>query len=521
MAVHRFFYITQDSLAVWIAKDSSLSERFRFAQSEGGYQQFTDYLLDAPDDRSLMVADVIEEEFDTDSVPAVSGGDRKTLIERRLSKRYSLTPYRLGVFQGRRRRDSDRFNAVYSAITNRELIDPWLNAIAECKVPLIGVTSVPLLATELLRKFRKPAENSLLLSQHQGDRLRQVFIKSGQAISARLSRSTQDDSAEFNKTIIDEVSQSRKYLERSRYLERSDPLDVYLITDSQEIEASLLSDDSIDCRVHLLESKLVASKLGLSSGWREGHLESLFLALCIRKAPGCEYKIKDRTDYSIHKRARQFALGLTVSGAIACSAAAGFLLVGAFQFSNMSQEIETQIMHLQETYRRDHAEFESVQADSHEMKMAVDTGTYIIQNTLPVEWVMQQIGLVMDDHSDMHIQSLRWAIKTSDTSDGNPANAIRRDKTQPVPIPEIIGVEANLIGEVRPYDGDLNSAFQKIDRLASSLQAKSDFDRVAVVEYPIDARPAVAVSGEVTRESDSSIAQFNLSLSLRVGDESR
>ena len=519
MAINRFFYVSQDSLTVWIAAESSLSEQFCFPQSSDGYAEFSAYLQRAPDVRSLLVADVIEEEFDTDSIPDLSGSDRKSLIERRLAKRYSVTPYRLGVFQGRRRRESDRFNTVFSAITNRELLDPWMEAISNCKVPLVGVTSLPLIATDFLRKFRKPAENSLLLSQHQGARLRQVFIKSGQPISARLSRSIQTEPTELSKSIVDEVSQSRKYLERSRYLDRSDSLDVYLIADSKNIESSLLSDESIDCRVHLLDSTQIASKLGLSSGWREGHLESLFLAYCSRKKPGYEYKISGRTDYSTHKRVRQFALGLATTGAIACSAAVGFFLMSGLKFGDTSQGIESQIMHLEETYRRDHAEFESVQADSHEMKLAVDTGNYIIRNTLPVEWVMSQIGLVLDDHADMHVRKLSWSIESEEQGESDSASANRRDKTRPVPIPRINAVKANLIGEVRPYDGDLNRAFEKIDRLASSLQEQSAFDRVAVVEYPIDARPAVSVSGEVRRAGGISVAQFNLSLSLRVSDE--
>jgi len=518
MAVRRFFYVTQDSLVVWIAVGQTVSEETRFPSSDEGYGLFSSYLERVPHKRTLMVVDVIEEEFSTDSLPAVSGSDRKNLMERRLKKRFSRTPYRVGVYLGKRRRASDSFNAVYTAITNHELVDPWVEIITRHKTPLVGITSIPLISVDLLKEFRKPAENSMLVTQHQGGRLRLVFIKSGQAVSARLSRDLSSEGDGFGAALISEIVQSRKYLQRSRQIGANDPLDVYFIADEQAV-SSAFDESQANFEAHIIDFREAAKQLRITGESTPGNMEALYLSRCIRKRPRLEYVLRDRVDYSMLLRARNLAIGAATAGAVAFSVAAGIYLTGAFVFRNQTQTIDAQIAQMEETYRREHDEFEPLRADSHEMKLAVDTGDYILRNSLPIEWVMSQVGLVMGGQPDMHIDRLSWELESA--TDPNETNTTRRrnDKDMPVNIPQAAAVTANLSGEIRPYDGNLRQAFEKIDTLASSLQQNTAFERVAVAEYPIDARPGAALSGEVRRKDDNQLASFSLTLTLRIEDE--
>ncbi len=518
MAVRRFFYVTQDSLIVWNAVGQNLSEEATFPSTDEGYRLFSSYLEQVPQKRALMVVDVIEEEFAMDSLPAVSGSDRKNLIERRLSKRFSRTPYRVGVYLGKRRRATDSFNVVYAAITNHELIDPWVEIIAHHKAPLVGITSIPLISVDLLKEFREPAENSMLVTQHQGGRVRLVFIKSGQPVSARLSRDLSTEGDEFGASLISEIVQSRKYLERSRQIGANDPLDVYFIADEQEVSAALANSQA-NFEAHIIDSQEAARQLRVTGDLQPGSMEVLYLSRCIRKRPRLEYVLRDRVDYSLLLRARDFAIGAATAGAVAFSVGAGIYLTGAYVFHDQAQTIDAQIAQMEETYRREHDEFEPLRADSHEMKLAVDTGDYILRNSLPIEWVMSQVGLVMGEQPDMHIDRLSWELESA--TDPNEANARRgrNDKKMPVNIPQAAAVTANLSGEIRPYDGNLRHAFEKIDTLASSLQQNTAFEHVAVADYPIDARPDAALSGEIRRKDDHQLASFSLTLTLRIENE--
>ena len=519
MAIRRFFYVTQDALAVWGRVGALLREEVSFPSSDEGYDLFTAYLQRSAHQRSIMLVDVIEEEFATDTIPDLSSADRRGLITRRLNKRFPRTPYRLGEYQGKSRRASDRYNVVFSAITNHELVDPWLEMIDEHKVPLVDITSVPLVAAALLSEFRKPAENALFLTRHQGGRLRQVFVKSGKAVSARLSRIKSDADDEASESLLDEIAQSRKYLERSRLLSYSDPLDVYLVAGDDFTKSAIRDDSGIDFRLHIIEPAEAAAKLGLATGVQERNLETLYLAQSGRKRSRGSYAPKTRADYNGLLTFRHTLIGVAAAGAVACSIVAGMYLTKALVLRNATQAIESQVMRLEETYRRENAEFEPIRADSHEMKLAVDTGEYIQENTLPVDWVIREVAQVIDAHPDVFIGELRWEIETAGEGDSTPSRGNRGDRPMPVSIPEIVGVSANVNGEIRPYDGDLRKAFARIDELAASLKSGTRFDHVAVIEYPIDARPVSAVSGEIRRQEGFPSASFSLSMTLRIDHE--
>lgn len=519
MTVRRFFYVTQDALVVWQASGRNMLEEVQFASTDEGYREFARYLENAPQLRAWMVVDVIEEEFVTDALPKVSSSDRRSLIERRLKKRFARTPFRVGVFLGDRRRASDQYNAVYSAITNHELVDPWLEIVEQHKAPLIGVTSVPLISVQLFRQFSKLRENSMLVSQHQGGRLRLVFTKSGQPVSARLSRVMPVANSRFGEAFNSEVVQSRKYLERSRMLDAEDTLNVYLIS-SMDVASNAFEHATENGYLpHTIDVGDAARKLGIAGTPSSDHLEALYLAQCSKNRPKFRYETDQHVNYSLLLRFRQTLISAAVSTAVACSVAAGLFASGAYAYRSQTQEMETQISRLEETYRREHKEFEPIRANSHEMKLAVDTGDYIARNSLPIDWVLSELGRVMDDHPDMYIDKLSWTLEAAADPDASNGRAVRRDQNMPVPIPEVVAVTAKVGGEIRPYDGNLRRAFEKIDWLASDLQARTTFERVAVAEYPIDARPGAALSGEIRRRGDDQLASFALVMTLRIDDE--
>lgn len=515
MAIKRFFYVTQDALAVWKLSKSSLSEEARFENEDSGFRLFSAYLQETSQQHSLMLVDVIEEEFSTDSMPRMSGADRRGLIARRASRRFGNTPFRLGIFLGRSKRDDEQDRVLYAAITNQELVEPWLDIITLHKTPLAAITSVPLLAMNLLKEFRKPAVNSLFLALHQDGHLRQVFIQDGHPLSARLTRTLTTADPGFSKALVTEVVQSRKYLERSRHLRPADPLDVYLLADEKTGNQAFSDNTGVSFRAHIIDPAKAARKFGLAAKVPPGNMEVLYMAQSSRKRLAYSYPSESRTNYSRLLKIRHAVTGLAVATAVACSVAAGLYLTSGLMFRDASQKMEAQIARMEETFRRENAEFEPIRADSHEMKLAVDTGEYILRNSLPAEWVMQQVGEVMGAYPDMQLGSLSWEVETADIAEPD-ARRRRNDVQMPVPIPEVTAITARLSGEVLPYDGDMRQAFSRIDALATSLQQDTDFESVAVVRYPIDARPGVAVSGEIRRESNLQPASFSVALTLRI-----
>jgi len=518
VAARRIFYVTQQALVVYQLTRHSVVEVERFSNSDEGFLRFSAHLENAADEPGAMLIDVIEEEFSTDSVPRVSKGDRNSLLARRLRKRFSRTPYRTSIELPRdRNKEGDGQPVLYAAITNPELVDPWLNILEQYKTPLTGVYSVALMGAEFLKaKVGKIPRHALLLSIHQKKRLRLVFIDRGQVVSARLSRVISPDREEFDGSLVAEVSQSRKYLERARHLQASDPLDVYFVADADISERAFSgSADAAGIRLHTIDLTRAAAKAGLSSAPPPGHGELLFLMHCAHRRATLRYPNNNRKNYAGLARVRQAILGVAVAAGLVCAVVGGFRFAEGLVLQDRSNAINAQLVRLEETYRRENEEFQPLRAGSHEMKLAVDTGEFLQRNALPVEWALQQIGNVLTDHDAVVVNGMGWEVRADSTS--APANP-RPGEILPLTIPAAASVQATVKGQLDAFDGDLRLAFARIDDLASDLESRTDFDQVAVVEYPIDARPAAAISGEVRNTREDRPATFALQLTLNLAD---
>ena len=521
MSVKRFYYVTQDALQVWEWRKGKLTERERFAHSDEGFNQFSSFLSSAGSKPALMVVDVIEEEFFPDTIPALGYRDRVSLIERRVQKRFPRTTYRIGQLQGKSASRPGESEVLYSAVSNPELLDSWLKVLETRKAPLVGIYSVPLLSVEFLKRVCKPARHALLLGTHQDDKLRQMFIVDGRLKSSRLSKSPPPDAQDFASQLAEEIQRSRRYLERGRMLSPRDELHIYVIGDvdlaHRIAESHSLSSGT---RVHAISPQVAAAKTGLSGDVSPKHIEALYLALATRKRLRANYSVSGETRYNSLRRIRQAAIAATVVIGMVCSGFSGIYLTDALQLRNTTQNVREQIARLEETYRRENEKFQPLKADSQEMKIVVDTGDFIIDNTLPVAFVMQQLGAVLGDFPDMHIDELQWDIGGTDEEEATQNRRRRSETPMPIPIPPLTAVSAEMSGQIVPFDGDMRGAFRRIRELAAALESRPDFSRVQATEFPINDSPSVALSADLARDVEDRPVKFRLRLTLEVANES-
>ena len=210
---------------------------------------------------------------------------------------------------------------------------------------------------------------------------------------------------------------------------------------------------------------------------------------------------------------RHAIIGASLAASVIFSVMSGWFLSDAFSLNQRNTEIEEQVAQLSETFRRENNRVDPIRADSHEMKLAVDTGDYILANRLPVPWVMQQVGFVMGDYPDIQILDLSWQAEAEATDQPPPQRSAAR---KPVPIPAIATVSAELSAELRPFDGNLREAFARIDALMADFALRTAFSQVQVIEYPLDASPSSALSGEIATGKQQGAARFRLRLTYAV-----
>ncbi len=516
---NRIFYITQGSLTIWRRNGQTLDETRTFADSDAGLKDFDAHVSQHADETSLVLIDVIEEEFAVDTIPKLGFRDRSALLERRAQRKFPRSLYRLSVYQGPSSSGSIECTVVHSAVSNHELLDAWLAILLQHQVPLTGVYSVPVMGGELVKRLHSPEDSQLFLTQHQGEKLRQVFLKNGRVQSARLSQTPSIDDPGYATIVVNEIQRSRRYLERTRLLGNTDTINVFVVA-SADIAAQITrrTESHAPTRFHFIEPAAAAKKVGLADTPAPDRLEALYIAQAMRHRPKHGYRINGEKRYFHMRRARHTLIGMALAASVVCSVMAGLFLSDALYLKNRTAQVEEQVARLSETYRRENERFDPIRADSHEMKLAVDTGDYILANRLPVPWVMRELGRVLGDYPDVQVKNLNWRVDVV-VSGASP----RRDRSMPVAVPATSAVSAEVTAELTPFDGDMRAAFARIDALAADLQARTAFSSVAAVEYPLDASPNASISGEIGTNTDNGIASFRLHLrySLNAGGDAK
>lgn len=511
MGASRAFYIVQGRLSVRGPNGLVNDESLTFADSDEGLSAFGKYLALSAAEPSIVLIDVIEEVFATDRIPKLAARDTSALLERRVKRKFPRTPYRLAVPGNLISPDKSERSIVFSSISNHELLDPWITVILRHQVPLIGIYSLPWMATKLISVLGRSEQPMLFLTQHQGNKLRQSFVQDGLVRSARLSQSPDHTDEAYPQFVQTEIMRSRRYLERSRLLGAMEELDVCMIA-APEIANQVLEAAAHDpsLKFHFIEPGVAKKRLHVADDVPDDRLECLFIASALRRRPNRSYAVSGEARYWQMSRMRRAIIATSIAVGAACASIAGIYLGDALRLSRESSTFDSQVVQLSETYRRENESLGPIKADSYEMKLAVDTGDHILQQRVPVPWVMHQLGSVLGDYPDVRIQQLSWQAETETVA--TPVRTRPGEPPPPVSIPATSAVTTRLSASIEPFDGNLRDAFLRIDQLANAIATRTEFVDVEVISYPIDARPAAMITGEINNQQSLPKAEFQLRL---------
>ena len=516
MFVHRVLFVTQGTLTVWVRSDTGLRQAATFADDDAGFARFDRYIADRPEIKTAMLLDVIEEEFAYDSVPRLGLRDRAALLQRRAEKKFRRTPYRITMLQGKSVANPSTYDAVYSAISNHELIEPWTTVLGRHKVPLAGIYSVPLMAAREFGVLFDTAGPALFVAQHQGARIRQVFVRDGQIRSARLSQSARDGVDDFANAVVHEAVRSRRYLERTRMLGGQEALNVCIITDDA-MQARIREM----CDAHSLDrfSFVNMAKAAKKGRWTDivpsTQCEILYISRLLRHRPGHSYAQSNERRYWSLRRIRSALIVTATTTAAVASCGAALLFADAWLLDEKTTTVNQQVQQLSATYRRENEVFSPIKADSEEMQLAVDAGNYILKNRVPVPWVLNQLGAVMGGYPDVRLRDLQWRVESTVEQPSKPLR--RGDRPMPVVLSNVGAVHVELHAEIHPFDGNLRAAFARIDQLTRDIETRTHFSTASAVEYPFDSNTGAAVSGEIDTVRRHDAAGFTLRIRFHPG----
>ena len=193
MADKRLIYFTAQRVTAYAWSSGRIEAEGVFAANDEGVAEFAGYVAGNPKSLYYMLADVVEEDFVQENIPAVRGKDRALVLQRKIAQRYRdatlAAALSLGITQvGGRREES----ILFASFTNTLPFQPWLSVLRSHDVRLVGVFSSPLVAPLLAKRIAFKAGTFLLVSVSTAG-LRQSFVENGQI---RLSRLGHADTAD-------------------------------------------------------------------------------------------------------------------------------------------------------------------------------------------------------------------------------------------------------------------------------------------------------------------------------------
>ena len=184
-------------------------------------RQFEAHLDRYPHDRYFVITDTQAEAYQAETVPQVSRGDLKLLLNRKLDQRYRSTDYRAVVpHRGRpyafirnlARRRSRTTTRILYALINPDTLAPWLGALERRALNVRGLYSLGALMPALIRDLNIPSGADALVVMRTAAGYRHAFVApSGLRFSRLCAHSSSADSQ-----VAQEIEKTLQYLTMTR-----------------------------------------------------------------------------------------------------------------------------------------------------------------------------------------------------------------------------------------------------------------------------------------------------------------
>lgn len=460
----------------------------RFDNEARGWQMFGLWLQQNPFPVSIIV-DAVEEDYRSESLPHARGGTRKQLIERKLKQHFRSTPYLAAIAQGREsegRRD-DRY--LFAALTNAELLDPWLDEIARREIPVCGVHLAPLI---MVRIAALPAyrDRPLLIVTRQRNGLRQSFFEAGKLKLSRLTALDADDSAPVQ---TDEILKTRAYLTSLRLLPRDMQLDVLLLdSDGSLGELSRALDEDLGVKPERLAPAALARLLRAPPAQLASCAESLHFAIIGRGSEHANLAPASLRSLCRVHHARRALLALAAAIVAAASLLALAQLKQRSDLDSETAAASQQIRLEQARYQAAARAFPAAPAPAEILRGAVELSRDVALTMRTPELAFAVAASALERHPEIDIRKLDWTAR------------------EPTSGHQLLKLE----GELARFDGDYRAALAKVERFATDLKTDARVKLVTIVKTPLDVSPGASLSGSAAGRSEPEAARFEIHIDI-------
>ena len=283
MTQRHLLFVDNTALTAYRAGRDTVEQEAVFPADETGRAAFADYLATHRRGVFMMLADLVEEAFQSEDIPPTGGGDRNTLIHRKLTQHFYGTSFALACSHGRLKSGRRDERLTLMALTQPQHFQPWLDALRRQRAILAGLWSLPQLVRRLL-----PAQlpkKLLLLSQSRAG-LRQTFFLDGQMRFSRLSPLLQGAPA----ATASEAEKMHQYLAGQRLIDWEAPLTTWILTHpTQHVAMKTACRSNPLLHYEFIDLTDIAARQGLHSPLDDSKADRLFCHVLTRHRPAEQF----------------------------------------------------------------------------------------------------------------------------------------------------------------------------------------------------------------------------------------
>ncbi len=473
-----------------------------FAYNAEGQEQFTVF-LQTHHDPTLLLTDLVEEDFRHETVPHLRGSDHTALIQRKLEQYYRNTPFRQATTLQRRkdgRRDDDM---LFSALTNPALITPWLNIMLAHNIALVGIYSIPNISSPLVKDI---SSGCLLLSWEKHAGLRQTYFDANLLNFSRLTPI--NESSSFVATAGAEAARTQQYLKNLSLLPPGQPLNVTIIchtNDRHKLEANLIDDSNM--HYAYLDIQELGRHIGSKTIYPDSDATPLFLHLLAAHPPRSHYAAAEHTHHIQLLQLRRSLLGLSAALAAGSLLWTAANIMKTIAMKDAVLALKVQSSELSQQTRQIIQGFPSTLASASDMRTAVILSRNLDNISPPPQIILNGLAHTLDGFPTIRIDKLSWQTNSGEA--GMASTATPRGSAAAIIPAQII----LLNGELEEFTGGYRAALDHLERFRQALIQRGY--SVTALTLPLDISPQGSIAAD-TCDGSNKPAQFSLKLSWRM-----
>lgn len=525
MPQRRLLYVTSRKVTAYAWTSGRLEAEAVFSNDEEGIAEFAKVLADAPLALYYVLADVVEEDFHTETIPFVRGGDRRMLLGRKLAQRYrdfslALT-MSLGFETGGRREE----RILFSSFTNTQQFQPWLATLRAQEARLVGMYSVPLIAPVVGKKIGFGASKRYLLVSLLQAGLRQSYVEDGKIRFSRLGRVETNDANTIAQSCAVESARIQQFLTNTRVLSRdSGPLEVVVLAPSADLETyKRVCVSSGALNFHVLDLDTTCASAGLKAAPEGVLAERIYLHALALSQPAEQFADNSYRRFYHLWRAK---VALFASGAAIfafCGLLASLKLLDLVAVNQSAAADLLLQRRSDEQYARLQAQFPKTPTSAENLRTLVKDFDLLERQTTTPEKVFIEISQALATVPQIEVEAIDWQIAQppaakqagSDTK-ATPAQAAPSANSGPPGADGRVQV-VEVSGRITvPQASDYRGITLIVNQFVEGLRNRPGIT-IFSTRLPFDINAEQSLSGDIGVERTSDIPRFTIVFTKALG----